>query len=372
MYYVGLMSGTSVDSVDAAVIALPPDGSLLKAAVHYAIPAALRAEIQALCRAGEKPPSGELEGAMGVDTELGRLFAEAALAVIEQSGISKSSIRAIGSHGQTVRHRPDGRRPFSIQLANPSVIAEATGITTVADFRARDIAVGGQGAPLASAFHNAMFRSSSRNRAVVNIGGIANVTFLPADTRTSVLGFDTGPGNTLLDQWIRSARGLDYDDEGHWADGGTANAELLKHLLGDPYFKKAPPKSTGRELFNLEWLQVRLNKLGGALNPQTVQATLLQLTATTIAQAIAGLSPKVDEAYVCGGGTHNSALVAALAKALGKIPLRTTRDLGLDPDWVEAATFAWLAHQTLEGQPGNLPSVTGAKRPVVLGGIYRA
>jgi anhydro-N-acetylmuramic acid kinase len=374
MHYVGLMSGTSVNSIDAALLSIPPDGPLLKSAVHYPIPDALRNEIELLSRVDEQSLSAanELERAMGLDIELGSLFAEAALAVVAQSGVSKKSIRAIGSHGQTIRHRPNARRPFSTQLANPSVIAELTGITTVADFRARDISAGGQGAPLVSGFHYSTFRSQTINRVVLNIGGIANVTYLPANSDASVLGFDTGPGNTLLDRWVQSARGHDFDDGGNWAKGGSPNPKLLERLLTDPYFKSPPPKSTGREEFNLEWLHKVLNGLGHPLDPQCVQATLLQFTADSIVRAFFDFLPTVDEVYVCGGGAHNGALIAAIGKALGRIPLQTTAVLGLEPDWVEAAAFAWLAHQTLEGQPGNLPSVTGARKPVILGGIYKA
>ena len=374
MYYVGLMSGTSVDSIDAALVSIPPDRPFVKSAIHYAIPNTLREEIQTRSRVDEKPLSApnELERAMGLDIDLGVLFAEAAQAVIAQSGVTKNVIRAIGSHGQTIRHRPRARRPFSTQLGNPSVIAQLTGITTVADFRARDIAAGGQGAPLVSAFHNSMFRSSTSNRVVLNIGGIANATFLPADPSASVLGFDTGPGNTLLDQWVQSTRGLAYDAGGRWAEGRPPIPELLERLLADSFFKIPPPKSTGREVFNLEWLNKQLNNLSDSLDPQNVQATLLQFTAVSIAQAISDYLPKVDEVYACGGGSHNGALMSAIGKALGRIPLQTTGVLGLDPDWVEAAAFAWLAHQTLEGQTGNIPSVTGARHAVILGGVYKA
>jgi anhydro-N-acetylmuramic acid kinase len=292
--------------------------------------------------------------------------------VLRKSGLAKKDIRAIGSHGQTLRHRPRAAHPFTLQIGNPSVIAERTGITTVADFRARDMAAGGQGAPMVPAFHHQMFHSAQRNRVIVNIGGIANVTCLPAVAAQPVSGFDTGPGNTLLDQWVHRHHAQARDDAGQWAASGRASRELLELLLSDPYFAAAPPKSTGREHFNMEWLQGHLKKLAVPLAAADVQATLVQLTAHSIARAIRGVLPQTQEAFVCGGGSHNRELMAALAGSLSGIAVATTEALGLSPDWVEAAAFAWLAHQTLEGQPGNVPTVTGAKHAVILGGIYKA
>ena len=314
--------------------------------------------------------ANEVERMGELDMALGELFAAAANAVIKKSGLAPKDIRAIGSHGQTIRHRPRAAHPFTLQIGNPSVIAERTGITTVADFRARDIAAGGQGAPLVPAFHRHVFHSPQRHRVIVNIGGIANITCLPADAAQPVTGFDTGPGNTLLDQWIRHRQGRSHDDNGQWAAAGRASNELLEQLLADPYFAAPPPKSTGREHFNLEWLQGHLKRLAAPPADADVQATLMQLTAGTIAGAIRRFLPETQEAYVCGGGAHNRALMAALTGNLSGIKVATTEALGLPPDWVEAAAFAWLAHQALQGQPGNVPSVTGAKRAVILGGIY--
>jgi anhydro-N-acetylmuramic acid kinase len=367
MHYIGLMSGTSVDSIDAALVSISADGKPVLIASHaHPIPPAMRGEIQALMRAG----ANEIERLGELDMALGDLFAEAANAVIQQAGLDKKNIRAIGSHGQTLRHRPRAAHPFTLQVGNPSVIAERTGITTVADFRARDIAAGGQGAPLVPAFHRQLFHSTQHNRVILNIGGIANVTYLPADASQPVSGFDTGPGNTLLDRWMGHHNARDCDDAGQWAASGKSSKALLEQLLTDPYFAASPPKSTGREHFNLEWLDNHLKKISSVSSAADVQATLLQLTALTIAEAVRRFLPKTGEVFVCGGGAHNRELMAALARNFADIPVATTETLGLHPDWVEGVAFAWLAHQTLEGRPGNIPSVTGARREVILGGIY--
>ena len=366
MHYIGLMSGTSVDGIDAALVSIPASGQLALLATHqHPFPAALRNAIQALMQPG--PNEIEREGEL--DVQLGRLFAAAAHALLAKSGVSASRVRAIGSHGQTIRHRPHAPHPFSRQIGNPSVIAEETGITIVADFRARDLAAGGEGAPLVPAFHQWVFRKPGVNRVIVNIGGIANITWLPASENSAVLGFDTGPGNTLLDQWIARHRNEPYDRDGAWAASGRVQKDLLAQLLAYEYFAKAPPKSTGREHFNLAWLE---QQLAGKLAPEDVQATLAEFTAASIAQGLKFLPEEIGEIYICGGGTHNRHLLARLGALLPGIPVATTGALGLDPDWVEAAAFAWLAHQTLAGHAGNLPSVTGARHPALLGGIYLA
>jgi anhydro-N-acetylmuramic acid kinase len=369
MFYIGLISGTSVDAIDAALVSLSATGQCALAATHaHPLPATVRDQILALMR----PGADEIERLGELDVALGELFAEAAEAVMTQAGVDKKDVRAIGSHGQTVRHRPRNAYRFSLQIADPSVIAERTGITTVADFRARDMAAGGEGAPLVPAFHRQVLHSPRRNRTIVNIGGIANVTYLPADTGRPVSGFDTGPGNTLLDQWIARHHGQRHDEAGSWAASGRASDQLLQALLQDRYFAIAPPKSTGREHFNLAWLEQHLHRLAPPPAAADVQATLVQLTAQTVASAIHRFLPQTEEVYVCGGGAHNRALMAVLVGQLAGIPVATTEALGWPPDWIEAAAFAWLAHQTLEGLPGNLPSVTGARRAVILGGIYKA
>jgi anhydro-N-acetylmuramic acid kinase len=364
MHYIGLMSGTSVDGIDAALVSIPASGQPALVATHqHSLPIALRDAIQALMQPG--PNEIEREGEL--DIQLGHLFAQAVKELLAKSGIGSSRIRAIGSHGQTIRHRPHAPHPFTRQIGNPSVIAEETGITTVADFRARDLAAGGEGAPLVPAFHHWLFRKSGVHRVIVNIGGIANLTWLPATEDSTVLGFDTGPGNTLLDQWISLHRNQPYDRDGTWAASGHIQKELLARLLGDEYFAKAPPKSTGREHFNLAWLEQQLVDTPVL---EDIQATLAELTAASIVGGINHLPDKPAEIYVCGGGSHNRHLLARLRALLIGIPVATTEALGFDPDWVEAAAFAWLAHQTLAGHAGNLPSVTGARHPVLLGGIY--
>jgi len=368
MHYIGLMSGTSVDAIDAALVAIDGERRFELLATHsHPFPRETRQRIQALMRAG----SNELNHAGALDVELGRLFAEAARTVRDKGGLHTRDIRAIGSHGQTLRHAPQGGIPYTLQIGNASVIAEATGIITVADFRARDLAAGGQGAPLAPGFHQWLFQNSGVHRAIVNIGGIMNVTYLPADTRQAVIGYDTGPGNTLLDAWVEKHQGQAYDRDGRWAANGKPSAELLTAMLADPYFARPAPKSTGRDYFHLAWLEEMLRKTGAGLAPQDVQASLVELSARSLAMALRSM-PGLDEIYLCGGGAHNLALTTAIKTHMGKLPLSTTDTLGLAPDWVEAAAFAWLAHRTLEGQPGNLPSVTGATRAVVLGGIYKA
>jgi len=364
--YIGLMSGTSLDGIDAVLVSWDAGNRFdLLATHHHAIPDDLLQAVQALLQPGDN----ELDREGETDMRLGRLFADAAMALLKRSGKSASEIRAIGCHGQTVRHRPRAAVPFTRQLGNPSVIAELTGITTVADFRSRDMAAGGQGAPLVPGFHAAVFRKAGMDRAIVNIGGIANITWLPGDD-TSILGFDTGPGNTLLDQWNQRHRGSTYDQDGAWAAGGHVSTPLLESMLADPYFGLSPPKSTGREKFHLEWIAA---KQPGQLSAQDVQSTLAELTAGTIADALIRLLPRpAREVYLCGGGAHNRDLVHRLQQRLGSVLIASSEQIGLHPDWVEASAFAWLAHQTLGGHSGNVPSVTGARRPAVLGGIYLA
>ena len=362
--YLGLMSGTSVDGIDAVLVELSDPRSLrVLASRRHPIPPPVRLAIQELMQ----PGANELDREGELDVALGQLFAEAATAVLATAGQASAQVRAIGSHGQTVRHRPRAPHPFTRQLGNPSVIAERTGITTVADFRMRDMAAGGEGAPLVPAFHDWLFRGPGVNRAIVNIGGIANASWLPGDDQAPVIGFDTGPGNTLLDQWIARHRGDACDRDGAWGASGRVLDRLLELLLADEYFSRPAPKSTGREHFHLDWLGRHLQ---GNEQPADVQATLAELTARSIALALQAFP--AQEIYLCGGGAHNRDLVRRLDHQLDGVRLATTASLGLDPDWVEAAAFAWLAHRTLAGKPGNLPSVTGAGREVVLGGIYLA
>ncbi len=361
-YFIGLMSGTSMDAVDAAVLDFCDHACNLVASHSHPIPPQLGERLQRLIQS-ETFSVRELGG---LDVELGRLFAAAANQLLQQNKLAPGDIDAIGSHGQTVFHAPDSEPPFTLQIGDPNSIVQLTGITTVADLRRRDIAAGGQGAPLATAFHNHHFRSGEHNRIVLNIGCIANITVLAADHDAPVFGFDTGPGNCLLDSWMQQHQDKRFDKDGAWGAGGRVNKRLLSSLLAYPYFAAAPPKSTGREYFNLHWLQQHAPDDSA----QNIQATLAQLTVESITAAIETHAPQTDELFLCGGGVYNSLLVRGLEQRLDRIRLATTAELGIAPDWVEAAAFAWLAKQTLEHRPGNLTDVTGASEAVILGGIY--
>jgi anhydro-N-acetylmuramic acid kinase len=367
--FIGLMSGTSMDAIDAALADFSQPAPVLVRAINIPLDSALREECLAL---GSGCADNAMERLAVLDQSLGNAFANAVSDLLQRSGLQARAIRAIGSHGQTLWHQPDSPHPFTLQLGNPNQIAENTGITTVADFRRRDMAAGGQGAPLAPAFHNAVFRSPDENRVILNIGGMANITILPAEPHARVTGFDTGPGNVLLDGWHLIHRRQRFDRNGAWAATGSVNQPLLDKLMADAYFQAPPPKSTGRERFNLEWLQTQLSAANTAASPQDIQATLCELTAGSIADAVLKHAPATQRVLVCGGGTHNSDLMTRLRQRLSPRPLETTDAAGIAPDWVEALAFAWLAKQTLEGKAGNLPSVTGAKKAVVLGGIYQA
>ena len=301
-----------------------------------------------------------------LDVAIGRAFAGAATALLHSAGVAAGDVTAIGSHGQTVRHRPDLPLPFTTQIGDPSTLTEMTGITVVADFRRRDMAAGGQGAPLLPVFHDQVFRSDAEDRAIVNLGGIGNVTVLTRGT--AVTGFDTGPGNRLLDAWMAEHRDLAFDADGAWAATGACDATLLQDLLDDPYFCMAPPKSTGRELFNMRWLRAKLGLV--SRRPQDVQATLLEFTAQTVALAVRQYAPGAA-VYVCGGGAHNRRLLEAIGRLVTPSSVSSTAELGLDPDYVEAIAFAWFAERTLAGMTSSEGSVTGARGPRILGGIYR-
>lgn len=364
-YYIGLISGTSMDGVDAVVVDLAAGPRLLTSLKHpYS--ADLRTRLTELCSGTRN----ELEKFARLDAELGELFAEAALALLDKAQLRPRDVIAIGSHGQTVRHYPAPRPGASLQIADPNIIATRTGITTVADLRRRDISVGGQGAPLLPVFHNMLFRKRGVDRIVLNLGGIANITVLPGDTRQPVSGFDTGPANTLMDHWIERHLGEPMDIDGKWASSGSVDAPLLALLLRDRYFAAAAPKSTGTDYFNLKWLDRYLKRRAGRPTRKNIQTTLCELSAQTITDAIARYAPDTREVLACGGGVHNLALMFRLQVLLGEVPVRSIEDYGVAPDWIEAMAFAWLARQALERKPGNLPTVTGAEREVVLGGVY--
>lgn len=361
--FIGLISGTSMDAIDAVLVSF--EAATPRLLAHHSLP--LSHEIRTELTALQQPGHDELNRTARLDIEMGRLFAQSTSELLELSGCQPREIIAIGSHGQTIRHLPNGEYRTSFQIGDPNLIAELTGITTVADFRRRDMAAGGQGAPLVPAFHNQVFRSDTLNRVIVNIGGIANITVLPADRDEPVIGFDTGPGNGLMDAWIGRHQGRNHDHRGEWAARGRVLPELLDRMLTDPYFSLAAPKSTGKEYFHLDWLQKYLAKKMAA---EDVQATLCELTATTITNAIRHVGPGTEEIYVCGGGVYNQHLMQRLVELLKPAKTASTDELGLAPDWVEAICFAWLAKQTLHRHPANLPSVTGARHDVVLGGIF--
>lgn len=367
MLFVGLMSGTSIDGIDCALVEFDEHGFELRAHNHRPYEALMRDEILALARGGA---DNEIDKLGALDRRLGIEFATSVLDLLKQTGTEPEAITAIGSHGQTVRHRPVGKMPFTLQIGSAADIAEITGITTISNFRIRDIAAGGEGAPLAPAFHHAFFAQPGQRRAILNLGGIANITLLDGTDADSVMGFDTGPANTLLDYWATKHNHGPYDHHGAFGAQGTINNTLLEALLNEPYFMRPPPKSTGPELFSPAWLERRLEGFGH-LDPADIQATLVTLTATSIARTCAEHLPALDDIYVCGGGVHNPVLMAALSQALG-LAAQNTAMLGLDPDWVEAVAFAWLAQQCLAGTPANLPKVTGASGPRILGTICPA
>jgi anhydro-N-acetylmuramic acid kinase len=383
--YIGLMSGTSCDGVDAVVADFANERVQTLGHVHVPFTATLRRQLQSLMQSG----SDEIERMGDASVALARVYAEATLALLAKTKLASKDVAGIGAHGQTIRHRPE--RGFTLQINQPALIAELTGIAVVADFRSRDVAAGGQGAPLVPAFHAAIF-SSSEPRAVVNIGGIANVSLLPARAERIanephphpgnarpplegevIRGFDTGPGNTLLDGWCERQTGTPFDENGAWGATGNVNDALLTQLLSEPYFDAKPPKSTGRELFNLNWLDRKLAEFtssvpapalaqrGSALDPRDVQATLVALTARSIAREVAE-----REVFVCGGGVFNAALMQQIPNA------KSTAALGVDPMHVEALAFAWLARECFASRTGNMPAVTGARGARVLGAVYPA
>lgn len=362
--YIGLLSGTSMDAIDAALVELEP--LQLLATYTFPLPSPLRQELFTLV----ERRTTSLEELGSLDSRLGHLFAKATIELLNKAKVPATEIQAIGSHGQTLYHWIQPPHPFTLQIGDPNIIAEMTGITTVADFRRRDIAAGGQGAPLASAFHAATLSHPHYHRAVLNIGGMANISFLPTAPEKRVRGFDTGPGNALMDDWTSRHLHKPMDEGGHWAASGQINQPLLQRLLSDPYFSLPPPKSTGREDFNIAWLDRMLSELEATLTPADIQATLCVFTATSIKLAVQHYGSQTEELLVCGGGANNKTLMQMLQKLLAPCLVTTTATYGIPPQWVEACTFAWLAKQTLQGRPGNLPEVTGAKHPVVLGAIY--
>ncbi len=366
--YIGLMSGTSMDGIDAALVEFTNQQIKLINHHSHALPDGLRKNLLSLAL-NDATANIDLLGS--THAELGYIFADAVLELLKKSSYRASDIKAIGSHGQTIRHQPNSNYPFSLQIADANRIAYRTGITTIADFRGKDIAAGGQGAPLAPAFHKAVFSSDKEDRGVVNIGGIANVTFLPCNTQQPCFGFDTGPGNMLMDAWIKRHHKTNFDANGDWAKSEQPNLQLLEKLMTDDYLHKPPPKSTGREHYNLEWLDQQLVEFRN-LEPAIVQATLARFTAASIQQSITEYMPSIRTLIICGGGSHNTHLISLLSNLLPNTNVCSSADFGVDPDWVEAIAFAWLAKQTLEHRAVELTNITGAKENVILGAIYPA
>ncbi|KQN76015.1 anhydro-N-acetylmuramic acid kinase [Duganella sp. Leaf61] len=360
--YIGLMSGTSLDGVDGALADFSGAEITTSGAAYIAFPAALRAELMAL----QAPGDNEIEREAAAAIQLARHYADCVAALLADAGLAAADITVVAVHGQTIRHRPE--LGFTRQVNHPALLAELCGIDVIADFRSRDVAAGGQGAPLVPAFHQALFGKAGSTRVVANIGGIANISVLGGDG--AVTGFDTGPGNVLMDAWIARHQDKEYDADGAWAASGAVLPELLEELLREPYLALPPPKSTGRDLFHLDWLDARLAVYREAA-PADVQATLTRFTALSLAQAIQAHGSGADAVYVCGGGAYNSVLMSELGAALGKqVMVASTQALGVAPNRVEALAFAWLGYRFTERLAGNLPAVTGAAGERVLGALY--
>lgn len=369
-FYVGLMSGTSADGVDAVIMSA--NNGCFKVIASHSL--AFKPHVSTKIKQLFEPAINEIDRLGQLDRELAIIYAQCINELIQLSNINTNDVVAVGCHGQTIRHRPNQDLPFSLQIGDATLVAQLTGIDVISDFRKSDISQGGQGAPLAPGFHHAIFGSKQTERFVVNIGGIANITHLPVNEK--VTGWDTGPGNGLMDAWIEKVKDEPFDNSGDWAKTGDVDNQLLSSLGSHKYFARKPPKSTGKEEFTLSWVEQELKKIPHQIRPACVQATLAELTATNIAQTINGLMKKnyqqkttqPAQAFICGGGAYNHHLVNRIAKH-SEAAIQTTDTLGLNPMLVEAAAFAWLAHQFKHRLPGNIPSVTGAKRPVVLGSL---
>ena len=369
MRTIGLMSGTSLDGVDGVLVDFSPDGLSVLAFANCDIPPALRAELLAL----NSPGDNELHRAALAANALVGLYSVVVEQLLQASGVARDTVAAIGVHGQTVRHRPgefDGTG-YTLQLNNPALLAERTGVQVVADFRSRDVAAGGQGAPLVPAFHSLFLNAAQQRMAVLNIGGISNITLLDPQATHAVQGFDCGPGNALLDYWCQKHTGAPYDRAGAWGRTGTIHAPLLAEWLAEPFFHRSPPKSTGRDLFNPDWLETSLARFP-IVSAADVQASLSALTAHTCAESLQQVLPQCQRLLVCGGGAYNDLLMELLQAHLPGCQVASTQTAGLPPLQVEACAFAWLAAQALRSLPGNLPEVTGARGPRVLGAIYPA
>jgi anhydro-N-acetylmuramic acid kinase len=363
--FIGLMSGTSVDAIDAVLMDFSKSNTHIVASTSQPLDSALKNEINRVIVKRTWP-----QEIKELDMRFAQVSSQVVHNLLEKASVQADKIAATGSHGQTIWHDPNGALPISIQIGNAQHIANETRITTVSNFRQADINAGGQGAPLTCAYHELLFRNEQENCTVLNLGGIANITYLPAEHSSNIIGFDIGPANTLLDVWIKKHQDLDFDKNGAWAKSGAVNKDLLNLMLEDEYFKILPPKSTGREKFNLIWLQYMLGQYKNFITKKDVQATLVALTVETITDAINIWAPNTSRILLCGGGSYNSYVVCQLQAAFHKIPVKYTSTDDVNEKQIEAMAFAWLAKQTLEGKPGNIPSVTGARRKVPLGDIY--
>ncbi|RUM93914.1 MAG: anhydro-N-acetylmuramic acid kinase [Thiothrix sp.] len=360
------MSGTSMDGINAAAIIFENDRPKILKTHYQCYPEKLRTTLQAVISSQWRGPLSSL---LRLDHQIGQAFSEAAATIIQ--ALPTHRFYAIGTHGQTIFHQPYPPYPNTWQLGDPSLIAERTGVTTIADWRRRDMAAGGQGAPLTPAFHAQVFRHTT-DSVIINLGGIANITLIPGNLAQPVIGFDTGPANTLMDNWILRHQGEPYDHNGRWAASEEPDQSLLKKMLTDPFFAKKPPKSTGREYWNMAWLDQQLASQSSRLDPVAIQATLLELTARSIANAVQKVAPKVEQIFVCGGGVHNAQMMKRITALCAPCAVKSTAEAGFDPDFVEAIAFAWLAQQTLAGHPIKLANITGAKDNRILGAIYPA
>ena len=364
-YAIGIMSGTSADGIDGVILEISHTNTFT---IHGTASHPYSSEIKKRIRKLTSQKIATTEESSGLDEDLAYLYAAVAKDLLEQA--NDKTIEVIGCHGQTIHHSPDSDPPFSLQIGDGRILANETGHTTVTDFRAADIASGGQGAPLVPAFHEAVFSSESENRAVINIGGISNITFLPAGKADQIVGFDTGPGNTLIDYWCRTHFKCDYDKNGDIARNGDLQLDLLDLFLRDPYFERLPPKSTGQEYFNVNWLREKISLWEGRShsNNEDILMTITMLTARCITDQLKKLQPRVDSVYLSGGGANND-LLKDMINDLSTGQVLTTKDLGIHPQWVEAAAFAWMAYQTIHGLPSTVPSVTGASQATVAGKI---
>ena len=364
MYYIGIMSGTSVDGIDAVLVEDTSSGLKMVGQYTCEFPSDLKKDIIQLLASFQV----HLKKLGEIDVRLGICYAEAVNALLRETKVKPKDVLAIGCHGQTVYHNPRGEFPFTMQIGDGNRVNALTGIKTICDFRRMDVAFGGDGAPLAPAFHNGYLYSETESRVILNLGGIANITILNED-ESKVLGFDTGPANCLMDLWIQKIKNMKYDKNGLWAKSGNVNVKLLNELCSEEYFCLPPPKSTGKELFNLSWLEGKLIKFNN-LKSEDIQATLCDFTAKTVSDSIMKYAPLCQAVYSCGGGSSNTYFQGRLSYFLKGIKVSTTDELGVPVQWVEAIAFAWLAKRRVEGKYGNIPSVTGAKAKVQLGAIY--